>query len=102
MLRNVALKLIRDQRRALIWWTLGLIALTAVTLLAYPSVRDSPEMNNYMEDLPEAVVALFGNETDLGSPEGYLNSQLFSLMAPLLLAIYAVTQGTGAIAGEEE
>jgi ABC-2 type transport system permease protein len=102
MLRSVATKLVRDQRRAIAWWTLGLIALTAFTLLAYPSVRDSPEMNQYMEDLPEAVVALFGNETDLTSPEGYLNSQLFSLMAPLLLAIYAVTLGTGAIAGEEE
>ena len=102
MLRNVATKLIRDQRRAIVWWTLGLVALTAVTLLAYPSVRDSPEMNQYMEDLPEAMVALFGNETDLTSPEGFLNSQLFSLMVPLLLAIYAVTLGTGAIAGEEE
>ena len=40
MLRSVATKLVRDQRRAMIWWTLGLIALTAFTLLAYPSVRD--------------------------------------------------------------
>lgn len=103
MLRNVALKVVRDQRRALLWWALGLIALTAVTLAFYPSIRDSPEMNDAMADIPEALLALTaGGESDLSSPAGYLNSQLFGLMAPLLLTIYAVSLGVGAIAGEEE
>jgi ABC-2 type transport system permease protein len=103
MLRNVALKLVRDQRRALIWWSLGLVALTALTVALYPSIRDSPELNQTVADLPEALRELtVGSESDFTSPAGYLNSRLFALMAPLLLTIYAINLGTGAIAGEEE
>ena len=47
--------------------------------------------------------ALFaGGELDIASPAGYLNSQVYALMAPLVLLIFAIGAGAGAVAGEEE
>ncbi len=102
MLRSIFAKTVRDQRRSLLWWGLGLVALTVVTVLYYPTIRDTPELNRMMENLPEGLRALIGGEADLLSAAGYLNSQLFSLMVPLLFLIYAIGLGAAAIAGEEE
>ena len=75
---------LRERRRSLLWWTLGLVALVVLNVAFYPSVRDDPALSDYAKDLPESVRALFaGGELDIASPAGYLNSQIFALMAPL-------------------
>ena len=103
MLRSVFLKTLRDRRRALMWWGIGLIALTLYTVLFYPSVRDLPELNQILEQAPEALLKLLvGEITDFTSPVGYLNSQLFAFMTPLLFLIFTIGFGSNAIAGEEE
>jgi len=102
MLHNVFAKTLRDQRRAVVWWALGLVALTLVTILYYPTIRETPELGQMLAEMPEALRLLVGGEADLLSPAGYLNSQLFGLMVPLLFLIYAIGLGAKAIAGEEE
>jgi ABC-2 type transport system permease protein len=100
---EVALETLRERRRSLVWWSLGVVALVALTVAFYPSIRDDPSINAYVEDLPESLRGLFaGGELDIASPAGYLNSQIFALMAPLVLLIFAVGAGAGAVAGEEE
>lgn len=100
---EVLTEALRERRRALVWWTLGIAALVALTVAFYPSIRDDPGLSGYAEELPESLRALFaGGELDLVSPAGYLNSQLFALMAPLLLLIFAIGAGAAAVAGEEE
>jgi len=103
MLRNVLLKTLRDQRRALMWWSIGIAAMVLFTVPFYPSLRDQAEsLNKYMEEMPEALRAIFiGQVEDITSPEGFLNSQIFVFMAPLLFSILAVGAGARAIAGEE-
>ncbi len=102
MLRNVFLKSLRDQRRSLTYWGIGFSALTIITVLFYPFMSDVPELSELLEQ-NEALVRVFGGGfTDLTSPEGYLNSQLYSLLVPILFLIFAIAQGSGAIAGEEE
>jgi ABC-2 type transport system permease protein len=100
---EVALEALRERRRSLLWWTLGLILLLAINVAFYPSVRDDEALSDYAKDLPESVRALFaGGELDLSSPVGYLNSQIYALMAPLILLIFSIAAGAGAVAGEEE
>ena len=103
MLRNVLLKSLRDARRALMWWSIGLILLALMMMAFYPSIRESAEeLEGYVEALSPEVMALFAGEfTDITSPEGFLNSQLYFLMVPLLFLIFAVSYGSGATAGEE-
>lgn len=98
---NILRKTLWDQRRSLIWWFLGIAALGIITVLLYPSIGAAPEMEELFEDLPPVAEVFMGDIVDITSPEGYLNSQLYALIVPLLFMIYTIAQGSGAIAGEE-
>ena len=102
MLRNVFLKSLRDQRGSLAWWVIGLAGVTLLTVLFYPSLGSSPELNELLGDENSLMRAFVGDIADLTSPEGFLNSQLYFLLTPVLLLVFAVAFGSGAIAGEEE
>jgi ABC-2 type transport system permease protein len=104
MLRNVFLKTLRDARRPIGWWSLGLVAMTALMVAVYPTVRDNPDLNRMVEDYPDVFKAFLGlgENVDYTSPVGYLNSELFSFMVPLLLLVAAIGAGARATAGEEE
>lgn len=102
MLRTVFSKTLRDQRRALLWWALGLVGAVALYTAFWPSVRDNAaQFNRYLENLPDFMKNLLG-DIDYTTPEGYLQSELFSFLVPILLIVYAVGAGARAIAGEEE
>ncbi len=103
MLRNIVLKTLRDRRRSLLFWGLGLAAIAAMMVAFYPVIRDATFISEYLESFPEEFLALFAGEViDYTSPEGFLNGELFFLMYPLLLLVFAVGFGSDAIAGEEE
>jgi len=103
VLRNIILKTLRDRRRSLLFWGLGLVALAVIMVSFFPVIRDAPFISDYLESFPEEFLALFAGEvTDYTSPEGYLNGELFFLMYPLLMLIFSIGFGSGAIAGEEE
>lgn len=101
MLRNVFLKTLRDHRRSLIGWVIGLTAFTLFVLAFYPTIQESgAQFNRLLKTLPPALRALSGRVADL-SPAGYLNGQYFNLLAPLLLLIFAIGFGARTLAGEE-
>ncbi len=102
MLRNVFLKSLRDQRRSLMYWGVGVAALTVLTVLFYPTISEAEELSQLFDDSDVLAQVFAGGFTDMTTPEGFLNSQLFSLLVPILLIIMAVSAGSGAIAGEEE
>jgi beta-exotoxin I transport system permease protein len=100
---EVTLQALLERRRSLLWWTIGLIATMALTIAFYPSIGEDQSLRDFSKDLPESLRALFvGGELDIASPAGYLNSQVFALTAPMLLLIFAIGAGSGAVAGEEE
>lgn len=104
MLKNIFLKTLRDQVRPLIFWGIGLVAIAAIWTGFYPSIRGMQGINQYLEELPEGIMEMFtgGELIDYTSPVGYFNTEMFSFMVPLLLLIFGIGFGTGAIAGEEE
>jgi ABC-2 type transport system permease protein len=104
MLNSVLLKSLHDLRRSFFWWSLGLSGLVALMVSVYPSVRDNEALNKLVNDYPAALKGFvaFGGEVDYVSAAGYLGSELFSFMVPLLLLVAAIGAGTRAIAGEEE
>jgi ABC-2 type transport system permease protein len=103
MLRNLLLKTLRDRRRGLVGWSLGLAALAVFTVALYPSVRESAEdLSKLVESLPEGVLALVGGEIDFASGPGFLNSRLFAFLGPLLLLVFAIGFGARTVAGEEQ
>lgn len=105
MRRSVAMASLIDLRRSLAWWSLGLVGMVALQVSVYPTVRDDSGFSDLTKNYPEVFKKLFsfgGAEFDYTSSAGYLGTELFSLMVPLLLIIAAVATGARAIAGEEE
>src|SRR5580765_4708580 len=100
MLRNVALKSLRDIRRGFLWWSLGLIGFVALIVSVYPTVHSNPSLEKLSKDYPQALQSFlaFGGAVDYSSAAGYLGIELFSLMVPLLLLVAAIGTGAGTIA----
>ncbi len=104
MLLSIARKTLRDCRRAVLGWGLGLAALTLLQLAVYPSVRSQgASIRDLINSYPATFKAMFGmNGVDFTSGPGYLSTETFSLLAPLMLIGLGIALGSGAIAGEEE
>lgn len=103
MLSNVFLKTLRDHRRSLLFWGIGLSLLAIMMAAFFPTIRDMPSIDQFMELLPAEMMALFGGDFgDYSTPEGFLNGELFGFMYPLMLLIFAVGFAGSTIAGEEQ
>jgi len=95
-------KSLNDQRRSMIGWGLGVAGIALMYAAVYPSIQGSAaELRDYVEKLPDALKNLIGGE-DYTSPTGYLRSEFFSMMGPLLVLIFAIGAAGRATAGEEE
>lgn len=100
---SVALKTLRDQRRALLWWTVSIVVLVGMYVGIYPSIGDNPSYSQLIDQMPESLRALFtAGGGDITSPEGYLYVELMSFVGPLVAIGYAVAAGASAVAGEED
>lgn len=103
MLHNVATKTLFDQRRALLAWTISLALLVGMYVAIWPSIRDQPAMTDFLDSMPPALRSMFAmSGADMSTPVGYVKVEMLSLMAPLLVLLYAVTTGAAAVAGEED
>jgi len=92
----------RDHWRSMAGWALGLIALVAVMMAVYPSIKStSASMEAYIQAMPEAFRAMF-RLTDYSSGPGYLAAELFSFMVPMVFIGVGVTWAAAATAGEEQ
>jgi ABC-2 type transport system permease protein len=93
---NVLRKSLRDQRWQIIGFGLALFLMAALIVAIWPSYRNTVASIQ----LPEAVQAFLGSDLNYSMASGFISAEYFSWI-PVLLIIYAVIQGTGAVAGEE-
>lgn len=100
--RNVYFKTLHDQRRLTLWIGLGMIAVALYTTLLFPLIRDISGLDEFIQKLPKIVLSLMGSALQFTTPESYLNTHPFSVLAPLLMLTYAIVRGSALIAGEEE
>jgi ABC-2 type transport system permease protein len=95
---------LRASRRTLIIWAASFAGLIAVYAVIWPSVRGNTSWRNLFDTLPQTYRALFtaSGTIDLSTAGGYLGVELMGFMGPALIAVYAITAGAAAIAGEED
>lgn len=91
---------VRLQRRGALIWGVVLGLYSAAIVATFPTFGDMEQMDQLMRAYPEGMREAFNIE-DMGTPEGFLDSQVFSL-APLALAFFAILASAGALAGAEE
>ena len=95
---------VADRRRWLIGWSLGVVGLVVLNIAFWPSFRDkADDMNEIIDNMPDSVKSLvgMGGGVDPFSPVGYLSSQVFAFMLPLLLLIGGIGLAAS-VAGDEE
>lgn len=100
---TIATRFLRDRRRWLLWWCLGLTVFVLMTVSFYPAIKNQTTFDDLYKDLPDAAKALVGaTGLSLHSPAGYLHSQLFTSLLPIGLLIFAIGTGARAIGGAED
>ena len=103
MLRSVFGKVAHDQWRMVIGWAAFSAIWPFMYVALYPSIGALGEMQKMLEQMPPAIREFFASASlNLASPEGFLNMELFTFVAPLLILAYTVVVAGGATAGEEE
>ncbi len=87
----------------IIGWGIFVFSIIAVKMVAYPSFRDQAEqLQKQFENLPPAMLQLVGGSSDFFSPVGFINSQIYFFVLPLILCIVSVIVFAGAVAKEED
>jgi ABC-2 type transport system permease protein len=93
-------KSMRDNRRGWIGWALALTAIAAMYASFYPSINNpamADALNAFPQPLREAL-----HMQDYTRPENYFAVSVFGLLIPILVAVFAISAGVKAIAGDEE
>lgn len=89
------------RRIYMLWWNLGIVALVALTVLAYGGIKEqSAQLNKAFGDLSSSISGFVGTN-DMFSPVGYLNSQLYYVTLPILFIILGVTLAGSLVSKEE-
>lgn len=101
MFATMFFKNLRDQRRGLIGWSIGILVLVGLESALWPSMSQIPGFTELLDSYPESLRKLFAID-EFTTGTGFLNTELYSMMLPLLFLVFAVSRGARAIAGEEE
>ncbi len=91
----------REERRAMLGWLAGVVMFCVIMLSMYPTIHGNQGFAKLLNAYPEPLKKLF-NLSDYTTASGYLRTEFFSFMAPLLIALFAILWGSDLIAGEEE
>jgi ABC-2 type transport system permease protein len=94
---RLLLQELRFRRGAIIGWGIGLCLFPVIYVGLYPSFAE--QMAGFQELMDLAIYQAMG--ISMASFEGFVASTVTNLI-PVILCIYAVLNGTGTLAGEED
>lgn len=95
-------RVLHQHRRGIFGWTLGIVAIVAVQLGVYPTVRASAsDWAKLTESLPDAIKQILRIE-DYTSERGYLSAELMSFTVPFIVMGFGCSWGARVGTEEEE
>ncbi len=95
-------KTLRDRRRAVMGYGLGIAALAVWLGLLFPLMRESDDFIAFMDNLPSGMLSAFGiDSATFLSAAGFLTAYLYSLFAPLFILFFVISAAGAEIMGEE-
>lgn len=98
MLKNVFAKTLYEKRWSTLGWVIGIIALTMMTALFFPTFKKA--FGESLNEIPESMKSFIGDTSTYQSLGGYVDVQVVAQMV-FLTIIMAVILGSGLIAGDE-
>ncbi|HML22674.1 MAG TPA: ABC transporter permease subunit [Aggregatilinea sp.] len=103
MFSNVFFKTLYDMRKSLMWWAILMFLFSLYYMALFPSLQESSEdIQSYIDNLPDSMMALMGGEMDMTTVNGFLAAEAFSFFYPIFLLAFGIAYGTGLMGGEEE
>jgi ABC-2 type transport system permease protein len=90
----------RDLRKGLVGWSIGIVGLVLMMGALWPTIRDM-DMQTLLDAYPEALQELF-NVDAYATGAGFFNAEMFSAMLPILFITYGIGVGAKLLAREEE
>ena len=95
---------VADRARTLGGWLIGIAAYIALIVAVFPSIHGSQQFDDLLKQYPDVLKSFLGigDTLSITSGPGFLDTELFSLMLPLLALVLAIGVGAATIAGEEE
>ena len=86
MRAEVLAQSLRERRRSLLWWSLGVLALVALTVAFYPSIENDDAINDYVKDLPESLRGAFRtpNLRGVADTAPYMHSGQFATLEEVI------------------
>ena len=93
-----------SRRRSLIGWAIGVTGFMVLIVASWPAIRDQSGIGDILDDYPDWVEQILGlgGGLSITSPAGYLNSQVFANMLPLVLLIFLIAFAVRETAGAEQ
>ena len=103
MLINIFLKTIRDFTNSLIYFSIG-IFLLSIVVMGVVAELPLEQFQEMVDNLPQIMTAFVGGHggLDLTSVEGVLNTDVFTIIAPVIVIGLGIFSGISATAQEEE
>ncbi|MEV7967200.1 ABC transporter permease subunit [Sphaerisporangium sp. NPDC088356] len=97
-------KTLRDYRRAIIGWTVGICVFVGLYTSFFPQMHENPDFYNHaaVAKYPEGMRKLMGGLENIASGTGFLQAVIYQLFVPMLFIMCAVILGNKAIAAPEE
>ncbi|MFC9896401.1 ABC transporter permease subunit [Nocardia sp. NPDC127579] len=96
MTRSVFTQTLKEQRRALIGWSVALALVPMLYLPSYQSLKEQGSLDIEQNAMYDAM-----GLSDFASATGYLNSTVYSLLGLILMLIFAVTSAARTVTQEE-
>ena len=95
---NLFMHELRSRRTAILGWGIGIALFGVLIIGIYPDFE--PQLAGFdIEDIE--LYQVMGDFEDFASFKGFVSAEMFFFI-PILLCIYAIVNGTGTLAGEED
>lgn len=92
----------RGHWKSFVSWAAVLIVMNSIELSVYPTMSKSGDsMKSFLDSFPEGFKKMFRMEDYFSGP-GFLNTELFSLIIPMVMIGVGLAWGAGATADDEE
>jgi ABC-2 type transport system permease protein len=101
---NIFLRTIKERKWTVLIYCIGVLLFLWMYIALFPTFKGQmANLEQYMKAFPESFMKAFGFEIQyFGTLEGYLASEQFSFIWPIMLIALMVSMGSSFLAGEIE